>query len=61
MSKKQALLNFMTFFISVEIIIFAAPPAWALLEGDPELLRITAKAQTENRDRIESWQGQAQV
>jgi len=61
MSKKQALLNFMKFFISVGIIIFAAPPAWALLEGDPELLRITAKAQTENRNRIESWQGQAQV
>jgi hypothetical protein len=52
MSKKQAFLNFLKFFISVGIIISAAPPAWALLEGDPELLRITAKAQTENRNRI---------
>ncbi len=61
MSNKHALLNFMQFFISGVIIISAALPAWALLEGDPELLRITAKAQTENRNRIESWQGQAQV
>lgn len=61
MSKKHPLLNFMRFFISSVIVISAALPVWALLEGDPELLRITAKAQTENRNGIESWQGQAQV
>ncbi len=61
MNKKYVLLNFVWFFIFGVIIIFFAFPARALFEGDPELLRITAKAEIDNRSRIESWQGQAQV
>ncbi len=55
MIMKQKLL--ISFFIVISIVL----PAEALLEGDPELLRMTAMAIKDNIGRIGSWQGYSQV
>jgi len=43
--------------LSSVIVMSAVLPAKAVLEGDPELLRMTAMAQKDNRGRIDTWQG----
>lgn len=47
--------------ISFFIIVFMSLPVEAILEGDPELLRMTARAMKDNIGRVGSWQGRSQV
>ncbi len=49
------------YLLSFVIVMSAVLPAKAVLEGDPELLRMTAMAQKNNRERIDTWQGSSQV
>ena len=43
------------------VSVCAVSPARAVLKGDAELLKLTATTHKDNRERIHTWQGSAQV